>query len=128
MKNTIEKRKQSRVNLSGYIADIADGNFVYTGTVQDVSTKGLRLNDLPNKFTFNGKAVKIVVSHEFSSTHYKLQAYPQWRIINGISLDVGFNIINAPASWNTLIQQSIPTKENKNHEGDIWDQYIGAKV
>ncbi|MCI5224434.1 MAG: PilZ domain-containing protein [Candidatus Electrothrix sp. AR4] len=75
----IEKRKQPRMNVSGYIADIADGKFVYTGIVQDISFEGLRLHDLPDKFSRKGDVFKVVVSNELHSLHYKLSVYPQWR-------------------------------------------------
>ena len=49
MEETVEKRQQNRAKLKGYIADIADGHFIYGGMVEDVSIDGLRLNDLPDK-------------------------------------------------------------------------------
>lgn len=100
-----EKRRQVRMKLKGYIADIADGHFIYGGVVEDVSNEGLRLNDLPDKFAVEGKRYSVIVSGGPNSPCYKLKVAPRWRRKNGILVDVGFNIAEASAGWETFVQK-----------------------
>lgn len=125
---TIEKRRQGRTKLKGYIADIADGHFVYGGMVEDVSLEGLRLNDLPDKFAVQGKRYSVVVSGGPDSPCYKLKVSPCWRRKNGILVDVGFNIAEAPPGWRTFIQKNLPkTAEQMMEENDcLWERRTGS--
>lgn len=102
---TKEKRRQFRMKLKGYIADIADGHFVYGGMVEDISLEGLRLNDLPDKFAVQGKRYSVVISGGPDSPCYKLNVSPCWRRKNGILVDVGFNIAEAPEGWRHFVQK-----------------------
>ncbi|XOF32192.1 MAG: PilZ domain-containing protein [Candidatus Electrothrix sp. YB6] len=115
-KKNSPKRKDPRVKLIGYSADITDGSSIYTATVRDASFGGIQLNDLPKKFTATEKSrFNIVVSGYADSTHYKLQVQPRWRRQGAFSTLVGFNILNAPAGWNSLILQELPLEEKKKN-------------
>ena len=50
MLEDVKSRRQKRMKLRGYIADISDGNSDYDAIVEDVSLEGLCLSDLSNKF------------------------------------------------------------------------------
>jgi hypothetical protein len=128
MEETVEKRKQARVKLKGYIADIADGHFIYGGIVEDISLEGLRLNDLPDKFAVIGRQYSIMVSGGPDCPCYKLKVSPCWRKKNGFLLDVGFKIVENPANWHNFVRQLILNKRNK--ERSIWEQYAdsGASI
>lgn len=126
---TIEKRRQVRTKLKGYIADIADGHFIYGGMVEDVSLNGLRLNDLPDKFSVEGKKYSIVISGGPDSPCYKLKVAPCWRRKNGILVDVGFNIAEAPAGWKTFVQNIMPKLKTGSAEEDdhcLWERHTGS--
>ncbi|WP_417912302.1 PilZ domain-containing protein [Candidatus Electronema sp. TJ] len=125
---TIEKRRQSRMKLKGYIADIADGHFVYGGMVEDISLEGLRLNDLPDKFAVQGKRYSVVVSGGPDSPCYKLKVSPRWRRKNGLLVDVGFNIAEAPLGWRNFVQKNMPSAAGESmEEGDcLWERRTGS--
>ena len=123
-----EKRRQSRAKLKGYIADIADGHFVYDGIVEDISLEGLRLNDLPDRFIVEKRKYNLVVSGGPDSVCYKLTVYPRWKKKKPFSIDIGFHITNAPAGWKSFVLQMMPNKEEDTHEEDIWDQYNGSSI
>ncbi|MCW5200402.1 hypothetical protein VU07_01095 [Desulfobulbus sp. F4] len=117
------------MKLKGYIADIADGHFIYGGMVEDVSMEGLRLNDLPDKFSVEGKKYSIVVSGGPDSACYKLKVAPRWRRKNGILVDVGFNIAEAPAGWKNFVQKIIPKLKAVNAEDEercLWERCTGS--
>jgi len=115
MEEKSEKRHEHRAKLKGYIADIADGHFIYGGMVEDVSLEGLRLNDLPDKFSVAGKKYSIIVSSGPDCPCYKLKVAPRWRRKNGILVDVGFNIAEAPESWQDFVQRMLPQQQEHEH-------------
>jgi hypothetical protein len=128
MEKASEKRRQIRTKLKGYIADIADGHFIYGGMVEDVSMEGLRLNDLPDKFAVEGKNYSVVVSGGPDSPCYKLKVAPRWRRKNGILVDVGFNIAEAPAGWKAFVQKIIPQLKTigVDNEPCLWERRTGS--
>lgn len=128
MEKASEKRRQIRTKLKGYIADIADGHFIYGGMVEDVSMEGLRLNDLPDKFAVEGKKYSVVVSGGPDSPCYKLKVAPRWRRKNGILVDVGFNIAEAPAGWKAFVQKIIPQLKTigVDNEPCLWERSTGS--
>ena len=130
MEEKNEKRRQFRMKLQGYIADIADSHLVYAGTVEDVSLDGLRLNELPEKFSVEGKKYTLVVSGGQDSACYKMKVFPRWRKKNGILMDVGFNIVEAPAGWKKFVQKIMPKQQQSvNVEEDDhshWDRHTGS--
>lgn len=123
MTDNMEKRRHDRVRLKGYISDIADGNFIYGGILEDVSTEGLRLNDLPTRFSVEGKKYSIVVSGGPAANHYKLIVVPCWNQENGASMDVGFKVVQAPADWKALVRKIVPIEKNEEEDEDVWDQF-----
>ena len=123
MADEIEKRRQIRARLRGYIADIADGNFIYGGIIEDVSYDGLRLNDLPLRFSVEGRKYCIVVSGGPNDDHYKLIVTPRWRRKNGASMHVGFKVSNSPKEWKLLLNKVIPKEHVEIPEEDVWDQF-----
>ena len=116
-----EKRRHERMELHGHIADIADGDFIYGGIIEDVSLGGLKLNSLPTKFVIEGRIYCIVVSGEVSEAHFKIKVRPRWKRLDnaGLSMDVGFMVVDAPREWTNLVNKMMPKKEKE--EGDVWD-------
>ncbi len=109
------------MELHGHIADIGDGDFIYGGIIEDVSLGGLKLNSLPTKFVIEGRIYCIVVSGEVSEAHFKIKVRPRWKRLDnaGLSMDVGFMVVDAPREWTNLVNKMMPKKEKE--EGDVWD-------
>jgi hypothetical protein len=105
MDEQIEKRRRIRVKLEGYIADVADGYFVYAGRVEDVSLSGLRLSKLPVKFSVEGKKYTLVVSGGPNFDCYKLKVVPRWRRKDDIVLVAGFKVVEAPEEWRAFVRK-----------------------
>ena len=122
-----EKRRQGRVKLKGYIADIAVDRFVCNGIIEDISVEGLRLNDLPARFAVESREYSLVVSGGPDSVCYKMTVLPRWkRRKNASYIDIGFQINHPSAGWKTFVQKIMG--EQKKNEEDIWDQYNGSRV
>ncbi|WP_417909648.1 PilZ domain-containing protein [Candidatus Electronema sp. PJ] len=128
MEGKVEKRRQARMKLQGYIADIADGHLVYAGILEDVSLDGLRLYELPEKFSVEGKKYTLVVSGGPDSACYKLKVFPRWRRKNGTMMDVGFNIVESPVGWKKFVQKIMPKQQTviAEDEDSHWDQNTGS--
>lgn len=125
MAENMEKRRHERMELYGHIADLADGNFIYGGIIEDVSLGGLKLNSLPTKFVIEGRTYCIVVSGEASGTHFKIKVRPRWKRAakSGLSMDVGFMVVDAPQEWTDMVNKMMPKKNKEEEEEDVWDLY-----
>jgi hypothetical protein len=103
-------RKQDRVKLRGYIADISDGTVEYDAIVEDVSLEGLCLTDLSNKFVVEKKIYSAVIAGGFDAESFKLQVQPRWVRRHGDFVEVGFTIIRSPTKWKKFVRDLIPKK------------------
>ncbi|WP_339136173.1 MAG: PilZ domain-containing protein [Candidatus Electrothrix sp. GW3-4] len=103
-------RKQDRVKLRGYIADISDGTYEYDAIVEDVSLEGLCLTDLSNKFVVEKKIYTVVIAGGPDADSFKLQAQPRWLRRHGDFVEVGFTIIRSPTKWKKFLRELIPKK------------------
>ncbi len=128
MSELIDKRRYKRTKLKGYIADVADGHFVYDGIVEDISLQGLRMVDLSDRFVVENRKYNLVVSGGPDSLSFKLKVTPRWKRVNGYYIDVGFQIVDAPSSWKKFIQQMIAGKKDKDKDEDIWEQFSGSSL
>ena len=115
-------RKQDRVKLRGYIADISDGTVEYDAIVEDVSLEGLCLTDLSNKFVVEKKIYSAVVSGGVDADSFKLQVQPRWVRRHGYFVEVGFTIIRSPTKWKKFVRQLIPKKGGTNMQEE-WEYF-----
>ena len=124
MREIINRRKEERLNLKGYIADITDQCSVYEGIIEDVSAEGLRLHNVPDTFTAEDRKYHLVISGKPGSVvlFLNLQVTPRWTKKNGLHTDIGFQIINAPSAWKQLVEMMAPMKER--NEEEIYSQVI----
>lgn len=93
------KRKFERVQISGLYGDVAAGNLILNGLVDDISPGGFKLSQLPASFQ-NDKHVYTVILSK-GENHYKILAKPCWdtKTEGKNSMEVGFKIIDAPWEW-----------------------------
>lgn len=96
---TYIKRRHARVDVHGYIGDIADGNFVLGGIVEDVSSGGFKLSNLPGTFSAADHSYTTVISG--NGKHYRVIVIPCWtkKAGNDRSVEVGFKIVEASWEW-----------------------------
>jgi hypothetical protein len=97
------KRRHPRVEVQGFVGDIADGNLVLAGTVEDVSSGGFKMSNLPKSFTAANQSYTTVISG--NGKHYKVIVVPCWtrETDSNRSVEVGFKIIQASWEWIELI-------------------------
>ncbi len=73
--------------------------------VDDVSLSGLRLTELPGKFSVEGKKYTLVISGGSDFNCYKLKVVPRWRKSDGTLLAAGFKVVEAPAEWREFVRK-----------------------
>lgn len=104
------KRRHPRANVQGYVGDIADGNFVLAGTVEDVSSGGFRMSSLPQSFSASNQNYTTVISGR--GKHYRLIVAPCWKkqAADSRSVEVGFKIVQASWEWSELILDTVSSR------------------
>ncbi len=90
-------RRYQRVEVDSFAGDIADGNQVLSGVVENVSATGFKLKAVPSVFDGKKHAYNIVVYGE--EDYFKLQATPCWEERSKHDVTLGFKIIDANWQW-----------------------------
>jgi hypothetical protein len=102
------KRKYRRTGLSGFVGDLADGNVVIGGNIQDISTGGFKITNIPETFAAEKHTYTAILSG--SGKHYRLLAKPCWKKqgFGEGKLEIGFKILDAPWEWIEFTMNEIP--------------------
>jgi hypothetical protein len=97
------KRRHSRVEVNGFVGDIADGNLVLGGIIEDVSFSGFKMSNLPKNFSAAHRSYTTVISG--NDKHFKCVVIPCWtkKAENKRSVEVGFKIIQASWEWTEFV-------------------------
>ena len=120
-------RKQDRIKLRGYIADISDGTYEYDAIVEDVSLEGLCLTDLSNKFSVEKRIYSAIVSGGADAESFRLQVQPRWVRRHGEYIEVGFIIIRSPTKWKRFIRDLIP-KQGAANMDEEWERCSNLSI
>ncbi len=102
------KRKYRRAGLSGFVGDLADGKLVVGGNIEDISTGGFKITDIPNSFAAEKHTYTAILSGGWK--HYRLLAKPCWKrqAAGKGSVEIGFKILDAPWDWVEFTMNEIP--------------------
>ncbi len=105
------KRKYHREKVSGFVGNIADGQKIIDGIVENISPGGFEITNLPQTFTGEGYAYTAVLSG--GGNHYKVLTRPCWRMKKGNNtLHIGFKILDAPWQWLAFTMHDIPQRQD----------------
>ncbi len=93
------KRKSHRKDVSGFMADIADTTSVVGGEIENISSGGFKMINVPSSFTGSKHTYTTVLNG--NGKYYRLVAKPCWMKKNAEngSIEIGFKIIDAPWEW-----------------------------
>lgn len=111
----MEKRRHQRVVADNLHVDISDGQGFFSGTVQDLSRFGMKLDDIHKRFDTQTKHLMVIVSGS-DGKHFKMRAKPRWSQKKIFGKKVGLEIIGAPLGWTEFVMEFEPAKE------PIWDE------
>ena len=88
--------RELRTELTMY-ADISDGKHTFKGIVVNVSRKGLKVMEIPQKFDFYSDKYTAVISDK--GKNFKFHLKPRWSKIEPPYKEIGFQIISPPLEW-----------------------------
>lgn len=101
------KRKHRRVAMRGFVGDLADGNSIVCGDVENISKTGFKFSNAPATFTAEKFTYTIVLSRH--GEHFRVLAKPCWKRRGEKNhTEVGFKILDAPWEWVELTTREIP--------------------
>lgn len=102
--------RENRINVSMQ-SSLSQGNFVFNGTVKNISKNGLMISDVPSKFKCTSeKCITIVDDGEIN---YKLTIVPTWCNGIGTCQEIGFAIVGGSMDWILMVNEMDKGK-------DIW--------
>ena len=78
-------------------ADISDGKHTFKGIVVNVSRKGLKMVEIPQKFDFYSEKYTAVISDKGKNFRFHLK--PRWSKVDPPYKKIGFQIISPPLDW-----------------------------
>lgn len=105
----MEKRYHQRISAKNLLADVSDGWGFFSGTVEDLSRKGMKLKNVPKRLNDKVKQFSIVISDGGRS--FKILARPRWAKKRSISQAVGVEIVKAPLGWTEFVMSLEPTTD-----------------
>lgn len=132
-----ERRKNKRLQVNGYLAQIFEGDSLHTGIVENVSLKGLRIRICRDKesWTFKNKwpdesiicnytGYLLILSSESQRTkdnlindptsdRFSLTVTPRWKKEQG-DIIIGFDILSYSEEWRQFILQVLPMRNLLN--------------
>jgi hypothetical protein len=110
------KRKYRRAGVPGFVADFADGNRIIGGIVENVSTGGFEIVNLPKSFIAEKLLYTVVLSG--GGKHYKMLVKPCWRKQKGLyNVIIGFKIVEASWEWMQLTMHEIAEIQHNKNSG-----------
>ncbi len=112
----MEKRRHNRFVVGNLQVDISDGQGFFSGTVEDLSRFGLKLNDVHKKLNDRAKNFSLIVSGQ--GKHFKMSAKPKWTLGQSFSKKIGLEIVKAPLGWAEFVMKFEPVYE------DVWGANI----
>ncbi len=103
------KRRYQRTDVADFIGNLADGKKVFGGMVENISTGGFEMTNVPQSFSSAQYLYNVVLSG--GGKHYKMLVKPCWRKKKGISdIVIGFKILDASWEWVAFTQNQVPER------------------
>ena len=98
-------RKHSRLKTLGLMCFVSDGKSSVLGIVEDLSSTGLRLGQMPMDFDESIQQCKAVLNGPTGD--FNLILAPRWseETNRGMYKDVGFQIVTPPDGWNQFVKE-----------------------
>lgn len=130
------RRKNYRMQLTGYLAQFTEDQLFYSAMLEDVSFEGLRVQiyrdntqatqantscwfqptlirrtaeyDILISDGPSGPDCKDTAYPDQTNRFYQLKVRPRWRRRNEELMTIGFEIVEPPAEWENFIRRMMP--------------------
>lgn len=99
-------RRSRRERVSGFSCDIADGNRLIGGIVEDVSPTGFKMTQVSENFHGVEHCYRTVVSG--NGKHFKILAKPCWKNMTPAGVEIGFKILDVSWEWTEMLLAALP--------------------
>lgn len=98
-------RKNLRLKTLGLMCFVSDGKSSILGIVEDLSSTGLRLGQIPTDFDESVKQCKAILHGPGGD--FNLVLTPRWseETNKGMYKDVGFQIVEPPEGWSKFVNE-----------------------
>ena len=93
----MNKRRQSRKEVSHLVVEASDGNVLYSGIVSNLSYSGLVLDNVPPEINHRGEILSLTMYSKGKS--YRLRALTRWVCGNDQRMTIGLRIFSVPRDW-----------------------------
>lgn len=107
----MDRRRHDRIQQHYLLADISDGRGFFSGTVADLSRRGIQLNDVPKRLDKETKDLWVTFSD--NGKNFKIKVRPRWTDTKAIAQDIGMEIVKAPLGWAEFIMAMEPAKKTE---------------
>lgn len=104
-------RRFEREKVNGFSGDIADGNQMIGGEIDNVSTNGFKMVNITDGFRAKKHCYQAIISGD--GKYYKLLAKPCWKRQTAEGMEIGFKIVDAPWEWFEFILESVPENHGR---------------
>ena len=94
---TVDNREHPRMPMEGISAFISDGTNCCPGTVDEISSEGIRLANPANIINKESDRLGVLINH--NGRCYALQVKPQWQENTGQEENIGAKIIGGFWNW-----------------------------
>ena len=106
----MEKRQYERVAVGNLHVDIFDGRGFFSGTVEDFSRFGLKLNAVHKKLNDHARNLSLIVFGQ--GKHFKILAEPKWTQGHSFSKKIGVEIVKEHLDWAEFVMKFEPGFKN----------------
>jgi hypothetical protein len=105
----MSKIRENRVDVM-MISTIGAGNFMFEGTVNNISRNGFMVAGLPMRFNSDEKKMSSIISCRQGS--FKMNVRASWVKPSGGLQDAGFEILDYGSAWMRLLDELDPVNRD----------------
>jgi len=93
-------RRENRVNVA-MESSISDGTNMFDGIVANVSRSGLKLIDVPKKFSSSSSCITVISG---KGKNFKFHVMPRWQKEDVFYKELGLKIISPSLKWISFLK------------------------
>ena len=105
-----DKRRSTRFDITPVRVKVTDGNHFHAATINNISTLGIGLKNLPKKIFDKADRLTVIINDK-KQNHHTLYVQPVWTTRGSSGLKLGARVETASSKWSDFMQHRI----NKNN-------------
>ncbi len=105
-----DKRRSTRYNISPVRVNVTDGNHFHAATINNISTLGICLKNLPKKIFDKAERLTVIIN-EKEQNHHTLYVQPVWTTTGSSGRKLGARIETASSQWFNFLQNRTDNRQ-----------------